>query len=287
MNGIAARVADLANPRALLALALVAGVLAMQAGGGTLAFFTSSAANTGNQFTSGTLTVSSTLASGTGPGSTMIWTTSQGAGTTANTDCAKTTTTGSLIAAEPFAPGTYCVGKLTIQNTGSLDGDLRLRLVRTAGSTSAPDQDLNNLMQISLAELANGTVSCNTTAWTLSSGQFSSTAPTDYTFVTNAGNTAIRNTAMSAITATDTFTAASTSNAASSYITLLGTDDVDGTSTGTSAVFTASQTRYFCAAVLVPIGSLPGTNTTGDNTAQGGTDTYAFHAVIAQKASRS
>jgi predicted ribosomally synthesized peptide with SipW-like signal peptide len=55
MNTTAARAVQLASPRTILALALILGVLGMQAGRGTLAYFTDSVSSTGNQFTAGQL----------------------------------------------------------------------------------------------------------------------------------------------------------------------------------------------------------------------------------------
>ncbi len=57
MFGSSARLTTLASPRILLSLALLLGVIGMQAGGGTLAFFTSTADSTGNTFTAGTVSL--------------------------------------------------------------------------------------------------------------------------------------------------------------------------------------------------------------------------------------
>jgi predicted ribosomally synthesized peptide with SipW-like signal peptide len=270
----------LIHPRVLMGMALVIGLLGTQAGGGTLAYFTSSAAVTGNVFTAGTLTAS------TNSSAAITWDTAKG-----GTDCAVQSGAGSLIVGQRFVPGIWCVGPLTLSNSGNVDSDMRLRLVRTAGSTSAPDQTLNNLMTVSMYEAASsGNLSsgCTTSAITLASNALpSSSLPTGFTVVKDASNVNVLNTALTGITATDSFTAANTANAASSYVNLLGTDSIDGSTTGTSATLSATGTRYFCAAVLLPIGSLPTNNTSGDNAAQAGTNTYAFHMVLAQKANRS
>lgn len=55
---------QLANPRGLLALAAVFGVLSAQAGRGTLAYFTDTATSTGNIFTTGTVDLRLTDAAG-------------------------------------------------------------------------------------------------------------------------------------------------------------------------------------------------------------------------------
>jgi predicted ribosomally synthesized peptide with SipW-like signal peptide len=66
MKGIGWRLVRLASWRTLLVMALTMGVLGMQSGRGTLAYFTDSVASTGNTLTAGNLKLKLNGSTGTG-----------------------------------------------------------------------------------------------------------------------------------------------------------------------------------------------------------------------------
>src|SRR3954468_23442587 len=72
MNSLVTRLVGMVGWRVVAVLALTVGVLGMQSGRGTLAYFTDSKTNSGNTFTAGTLNIQSSAL----PGATFNWDTS-------------------------------------------------------------------------------------------------------------------------------------------------------------------------------------------------------------------
>ena len=96
------------GPRAMLGLVMVLGVLGLQAGGGTLAYFTSTAASTGNTFTTGTLSLKLTDANETAQAAISA-----------------------SIGSAAFKPGDTTVGYVTVNNDGTLPFDYGLKYTAT------------------------------------------------------------------------------------------------------------------------------------------------------------
>ena len=94
--------------RVMLGLVMVLGALGLQAGGGTLAYFTSVAASTGNTFTAGTVTLKVADAN----------------------DAASAAITAS-IGATAFKPGDTVYGHITVSNAGTLPYDYGLKYTAT------------------------------------------------------------------------------------------------------------------------------------------------------------
>lgn len=108
MDGKTTRWASLASMRALLGLVMMLGVLSMQAGRGTLAYFTSTAASTGNTFTAGTVTLKLT-----------------------DTNQVALDTIDSSVMGSNMKPGDTAVGWVTVNNTGTLPFDYGLKYTAT------------------------------------------------------------------------------------------------------------------------------------------------------------
>lgn len=281
MRSIAARFTDTFSLRVLLVLAMVAGVLAMQAGRGTLAYFTAAAASTGNTFTTGTLSATVTQPNA------LTWSSTAGGGMAATALCAKTVGTA-LITDQGFTPGVYCVAPVAVQNSGTVDAFLRMRIIRTAGAAAvSAAQSFNDRLQLTVAEVTTGTC---TVAGFAPTAEAYPVAYAGFDYVKNSGSTEIRNWAFSSLTANSAAydpTTTTTDPAAGSYYNLLG-DDTISNEAGANTVTDIADgaTRNFCVAMLFPIGSAPATNTAGDNAAQGATNTYALQAALAQRSSR-
>ena len=111
MGGTAVRRIGTGGPRVILTLVMTLGVLSLQAGQGTLAYFTSTATSTGNTFASGTVSLKLTDADET----------------------AQAAITASIGAAN-FKPGDTVVGHVTVQNGGTLPFDYGLKY--TAANTT-------------------------------------------------------------------------------------------------------------------------------------------------------
>ena len=92
----------------MLGLVMVLGVLALQAGGGTLAYFTSTAASTGNTFTAGTVILKLT-----------------------DTNQAALDAIDSSVVGANMKPGDTAVGWVTVNNTGTLPFDYGLKYTAT------------------------------------------------------------------------------------------------------------------------------------------------------------
>ena len=103
-----ARWTRLASLRALMGLVMMLGVLSMQAGRGTLAYFTSSAASTANTFTTGTVSLK-----------------------VADADQAASAAIAGSISAANFKPGDTIVGHVTVSNAGTLPYDYGLKYTAT------------------------------------------------------------------------------------------------------------------------------------------------------------
>ena len=106
------RWAGLVSMRALLGLVMMLGVLSMQAGRGTLAYFTSTATSTANTFTAGTVTLQ--VADGDQSASSAI--------------------TASIDASTLKKPGDTAVGWVTVSNAGTLPFDYGLKYTATNGT---------------------------------------------------------------------------------------------------------------------------------------------------------
>ena len=102
------RLASLVSIRALLAMVMMLGVLSMQAGRGTLAYFTSTAASTANTFTTGTLSLKLTDANETAQAAISA-----------------------SIGSAAFKPGDTTVGYVTVNNDGTLPFDYGLKYTAT------------------------------------------------------------------------------------------------------------------------------------------------------------
>ena len=102
------RLASLVSMRALLAMVMMLGVLSMQAGRGTLAYFTSTAASTANAFTTGTLSLKLTDANETAQAAISA-----------------------SIGSAAFKPGDTTVGYVTVNNGGTLPFDYGLKYTAT------------------------------------------------------------------------------------------------------------------------------------------------------------
>ena len=102
------RWADIVQPRSILALTIVLGILSLLAGQGTLAYFTSTATSTGNVFSTGTVTLRLT-----DPNETSL--------------AAVTASFGSA----SFRPGDTVAGYTTVLNTGTLPFDYGLNYTAT------------------------------------------------------------------------------------------------------------------------------------------------------------
>lgn len=101
MREVGDRLVRLASWRVLLALALVLGVLGMQSGRGTLAYFTSTATSTNNSFAAGTVVL-------------------QVADTDEPTFASTVTGSVSVASSPGMAPGDTTKGFIDVKNTGTL-----------------------------------------------------------------------------------------------------------------------------------------------------------------------
>lgn len=115
-----------ANPRILLSLALVVGVLGMQAGRGTMAYFTSSQSSTNNTFVAGSVTLD-----------------------TLGTAIDETAAEGYL------APGDTITGQLTIKNSGTIAAYYSVQLAQ-AHTTVAATQALEGRAKLTVKVLGTG-----------------------------------------------------------------------------------------------------------------------------------
>lgn len=278
---------SLANPRLLAGMVLLFGLASVQGGRGTLAYFTSTAVSADNIFTAGKIDVStSALSSGTG----ATFTFSTGTATTADCDLSGNSLNSATFTNTQFTPGVYCTGKLTIANSGSTaDAWLRMRLVRKSGSTTGVDQALNDKLKLYVREIPTaslgGASSCAKATFNPTS------AATTYNAVNLATGVPLDGVTFATLglTANSTNSTAEASMVAGSYVNLIGSDTVDSArETGAaSATLTNAVNREFCVMVYFPSTTTAGTlQTTTDNAAQGGTDTYAVHMLAAQKSGR-
>src|SRR5207245_9079507 len=145
---IGRRLVRMASWRTLLVMALTLGVLGMQTGRGTLAYFTDSKTSAGNTFTAGILNVqSSTL-----PGATFKWDTS-----TTNANCGSLTNSGGSYAAtaaqlgQPLTPGDFCSASLTVDpGTTNVDFRYHVRLLRQTATGNAFNDSLNTDLLIAV-----------------------------------------------------------------------------------------------------------------------------------------
>src|SRR5712692_8440201 len=288
MSRFQAPVALLASWRIVPLLVLAIGLLAWQGERGTLAYYTSSKSNAGNQFTAGKLDISASgITSGTS--STLTFSTTGSTGSGASCDVSGTTG-GPFNPGQPMVPAVFCTGKLTVSNGAStnLDFYLRIRLVRTAGSNAAgADLTMNNMLKLYMNEVTAGDA-CNKTT-------FTPTLLTLGTPVNLAAGTPVNGKVVGAGGLGITATAASLTEAGmttGTYANLVGNDAMSGDLApgATSATVPTGTSRYFCVAIWFPsdtaANSLAQSNTGGDNAAQQGANTYAIQMVAAQKPNR-
>jgi hypothetical protein len=163
----------LASPRGLLGLSLVLGSLTGIAGHGTLAFYSSTVVGQSNAFSGGVVDLANTLTSSGGasllPQTAFSWTTggahtAAGSNPDTNQDCANILT-GLDVRTQAMAPGHYCVARVDILNgnANSVDGWLRMRLVRTTptgwnadAQVDAATEALNDRLRIYMHEYTGG-----------------------------------------------------------------------------------------------------------------------------------
>ncbi len=285
------------SPRILLFTLMAIGILAPQAGGGTFAYFTSSATGGANQFQGGTLEIGTSTLTTT----SFAWTTSKG-----GNNCGTTLAAGTLISNQKMTPGDFCNAPLTIINSGDIDAWLRVRIVRSAGS-GANAGNLNRALMLYMhqystqalrdSECGSGNLvykpNASTNAGTISSvsGPPSRTALTTL----GTGGKALGATQLTSgaaglnITGTTGGVPTEANMTSGTYYNIIGNDTVDGAGAGTTAEATlaAGATNYYCIALFFPSdGGLSQGNSGGDNATAGGDNTYYIHAMAAQKSGR-
>jgi predicted ribosomally synthesized peptide with SipW-like signal peptide len=298
MRGIRAKVVPLFSPRGLLAMAFVVGLLAPQTGGGTLAYFTSSKTSSANEFIAGTLDVTGSTLS-TAAFSWLGSPTGRG-----GTNCDTKLTSANNINTQAMTPGDYCVVPITLSNTGTVDGWMRFRFVRSTASDAGVTDALVNTQKFYMASYdtqahrdtdctaANYTPSVAGSAATITPG----TGGTSLSALTNSG-LVIGSGGLGLTAGTGGAPTEGNMNATTKYYNVLGGDNASDPATDTNphgstaeATFTAGTSKYYCAAIFFPsnttVASANLINGTGDNTAQGGDVTYYFVATLAQKAGR-
>jgi predicted ribosomally synthesized peptide with SipW-like signal peptide len=281
--------------RVLLTLALVLGVLGAQGGTGTLAYYAGSATSPNNIFAMGKLDISaSKLASGKGESITF----STDGTTTSGADCDRYDRPGTIIADQPLTPGVYCVGTLTINNsTSTIFSWLRVRLVRTTGSTVAghPDRVLNETLKLYVNEIAAVDVpNCNTAGYNpnvLSLGGPSAPVKLSTNNPVN-GKTIGGLLGPTSLGLNGQGTILVDPMVNGSYVNLIGNDNINlALAAGaTSAELVPGTSRYFCLMIYFPskdtASSLANGDKNGDNAAQGGHNTYVLHMITSQKTGR-
>lgn len=280
MKPIATRFTELASPRVLLALALIAGVLAMQAGRGTLAYFTSTT-QTNGVFQAGTVNVSTSSL----PASAALKWDSSGKGTACRVIPGATTGGGDSpdLTGQRLAPNEDCTTLVTLTNSGNLLANARLRLIRSSASGEANDA-LNSKLTLSLAELTGSVSGRGTTSDCTTTVDFNS-LESNWTRLYDAAP----------IGTTGGLGVTGTLGAAPSGLS----DDISGGKGkdlwgGTASDNAPNATKQlaggasvnFCLRVAFPNAGLPSSNSTEDNAAQGGAVTYYFVADLIQAVGR-
>jgi predicted ribosomally synthesized peptide with SipW-like signal peptide len=311
-------VGNIFNPRSLAALTLLLGIVSSQGGRGTLAYFTATAASDANTFVAGKLSLSQSIASGTSTSiqwnATGITAGGQPASCALSDQDATPLNTNNAATGQPMVPGTYCVGLVTVSNTGTVDAWLRLRLHLSAvnggaGAASGAHLALLEKLQFSLFEWTGtgAATNCATATFTptVINAADGASVPTDYAEVVAentgtadkirreklAGATSLLGTTPTAQAVTANTNVGET-YAAGSFYNLIGHNDVNAIrATGASAAnldrATGTQpTRYFCAVFHWPNGGEPANNTSGDNAAVDGNVEFKFSYAIAQKSGR-
>jgi predicted ribosomally synthesized peptide with SipW-like signal peptide len=266
MKGIWWRLVRMASWRTLLVMALTMGVLGMQTGRGTLAYFTDSKTSSGNTFTAGILS----LQASTLPPATFKWDTS-----TTNANCGSLTNVAGNYAAsaaqlgQPLTPGDFCVAYLTLDpGTTNVDFRYHVRLLRQTASGVALNDALNNALQIAMKAdtAANCTIAAAGDDTYFAGGTIAT--PTSIGSVISGGGADITN--------GNAFIA----QPANSFWDLVGNANLD--SAGTPAVISAPFTPVtYCVRISWPLGAV----TVGNN-AQNGSNIYAFQLAAAQLANR-
>jgi predicted ribosomally synthesized peptide with SipW-like signal peptide len=302
----------LANPRVLVALVLMLGLVSSQGGKGTLAYFTATASSTANTFVAGKLALTNPTASGT---SNAIQWNATGIN---SADCALETATGLTTAnaatGQPMVPGTYCTGLITLTNTGTVDAWLRLRLhldnvdsSGTAGTSGTPltpvaaTTALLSKMKFSLFEVSTGnTGNCATANFTsthLNAGD-GGAVPTGFTEVNSGTTNPIRgetigtSLALTKAQAVVNSTSVTEAHHTDTFYNLIGDDTVSAiraagaTAANLDRTGGTQPTRYFCAVFHFPNAGAPSNNTSDDNAAVAGDAQFKFTYAIAQKSGR-
>jgi hypothetical protein len=176
-----------------------------------------------------------------------------------------------------MAPNEQCTQVVTLINSGNITANVRLRLIR-AGAASGPNTQLNNRLTLSLAHLTSGT---DTSACTAS---FNYTTPvanwaTDFDAqpigtgglgLTGNFGTPVGFDAVTATTGKDL------------WGNTVGADNAPNT----GLQLAGPATYYGCMKIAFPSAGIPTSNTTEDNAAQAGSNTYYFVADAIQAAGR-
>lgn len=261
----------------ILILLLLIGAVGAHGGQGTLAFYTSTA-NANSVFTSGRLNVNVALPSSTA----FKWDTS-GAGSNCTVISGATTSgpTANLLL-EALAPNTHCITTLSVTNSGSLTANVRLRLIRSSASSAANDA-LNQALTLSLAQR---TTAADTSACT-TSFNFAS-PPAGWSTLTNAKPIGVA-AGSGGLGVTGTLGAPpvgmSDTISGGQGADLWGGSAADNAPSAAAQLAPAGATD-FCLKVTYPNTGIPGSNTTGDNASQNGTNTYYFVADAIQAIGR-
>lgn len=234
MRSIATRFTEVLNFRILMVLAILAGVLAMQSGRGTLAYFTSTASSTSNTFTAGRLNINlSDTAQGGGSAQTADL-----------TDNAAGNVTTTFVATD-FVPGDTKTAPLTVQlDTGSIAAFYGLKYTATGATNLTPKVTLEvkvptALTGATLATQCTAADFTNALLWTAYYGPQAMTATTQTTVI-NSGASA------------------------------------DAAPVKARRAIASGDTHLMCFQFKFVDAGTPGSNTTGDNAAQGEVMTVQF-----------
>ena len=216
MTALAARLASLANVRALLGLVLVLGTLGMQAGGGTLAFFTSTVSSNGNTFTAGELVLELNDTAGPSTASVVF-------------DPATTTA---------LAPAQFrdAILKVETVTPNAVAASVASTILRTQGSDGTKANALDGRLQFQLKDVTSAavTTSAGCTSVDYSTGATTLTTP-------SAAPTATSNRSLIPTSATEFFPAVSYAAGGATKYYCLRIKWVDGTGTTVTGLDNAAQ----------------------------------------------